>query len=230
MPTIEDMSAMLLATIPWFIKIIIYGSYIVGTVLIAVALVSSFRLAVPPENANDKDHHLLSKLLIMFAVGAALIYFPSTIDAGTQTFVGDSNDMLSYNSSVDKFYGMAAAGYLFIKLVGVGATSRGIYLFRVTPYREEQFPIAKAMTYFFSGILCINSQPIIETLFYYVSLTSQGGQVAWLSAMTLACILGSLAVIVDLWHACNGSNPNADKSARQKENNDEQRDRNTEHG
>jgi intracellular multiplication protein IcmC len=106
--------------------------------------------------------------LMRFAIGAVLIYFPSTIDIATSTLWGVGSDSLtSYVVEAGDPFGPAKEGVLLIiKAVGVVSFIRGFVILSHSTNQSGSQPgtVGKGIVHIIGGILAINIWATIEII------------------------------------------------------------------
>lgn len=108
----------------------------------------------------------LSRPLMRFGIGVALIYFPSTIDLAVSTLWGSSS-ILEYQVTSSDPFGPAKEGAVaLIKIIGYISFVRGlIILSRSTSHQgSQQGTIGKGIVHLIGGILAINIGATIEVI------------------------------------------------------------------
>jgi intracellular multiplication protein IcmC len=164
LPNLQAMVTNLAATVPNLMRLVTACSYVMGMFMMIMAVMGMKHLG-EMRTMQSREHGFAGPS-IEFLVGAALIYLPSTILAGVNTFwVGGTNPYAYVTSSTDQYTLFVNACYGIINLIGVIAFMRGLLMLNQAGGERGQpgmFP--KAISHMIGGILCINIYGTIQML------------------------------------------------------------------
>jgi intracellular multiplication protein IcmC len=116
------------------------------------------------------DASLAAPLLSIF-VGAAMIYLPSTIQAGMETFWMNPNPYHYGVSESEGWNTFAGACFMIIQLVGVIAFMRGLMILTKLGGGGQQASFGKATAHIVGGIFCINMRDFLQSVFETLGLS-----------------------------------------------------------
>jgi hypothetical protein len=94
--------------------------------------------------------------LIMMMVGTALLYLPSSVQAGMTTFWTDPNPYGYVTDSPDQWTTIWQDAIMVIQFIGTIAFIRGLLTLNQLSGQGQPGTFGKGMTYIIAGILCIN--------------------------------------------------------------------------
>jgi hypothetical protein len=116
------------------------------------------------------DANLAPPLLSIF-VGAALIYLPSTIQAGMSSFWTEPNPY-GYDTSSAEWDTFIGACFMIIQLVGVIAFMRGLMMLTKLGQGGQQASFGRAAAHIVGGIFCIDMYDFLNAVFETLGLPS----------------------------------------------------------
>jgi intracellular multiplication protein IcmC len=105
--------------------------------------------------------------IMRFAIGAALVYFPSTVDVAVSTLWGSGESIVSYTAAADDPFKLAKEGvFSIIKAVGIVSFIRGFVILSHSTGQHGSQPgtVGKGIFHIIGGILAINIVTTIEVL------------------------------------------------------------------
>ena len=146
-------------------------AYLFGIYFIVTGIME-FKHTGESRTMMSQEHHI-KKPLIFMAVGAALIYLPSSINAGLNTFF---NSPVPYEYPVDDanpWSQLIKACFIILQLVGVISFIRGlIILTGLGGHNAQQGTFARGLTHIIGGILCINMYDTIMVILNTLGLSN----------------------------------------------------------
>ena len=102
------------------------------------------------------QQHSIAGPLLMLISGAILMILPNFIGAMLLAFWGTSSP-LSYPTGLDNYSSLMDPILMFVRIVGVGAFIRGVFLLsRTGGQQAQQGTLAKALIHILAGVLCIH--------------------------------------------------------------------------
>jgi hypothetical protein len=166
-PNADAMLVNISQSIPELISLSTAIMYVIGTYII-ISSVAAMRNA-PILSAGGQGTPSMWDLWKQTFIGAALIYFPSTIDVGTATLFSQAIPYSYDLTQSNPLYELYKAGYLIIKLVGVIAVGKGLYELGFGSGKDSENgkigPFSKGIMHCVAGIMCLNLQFTIEMIF-----------------------------------------------------------------
>ena len=113
--------------------------------------------------SSDRGH--LKGGLIMIAVGAALLYLPSSVQTGMSTFWTNPTPLAYVAQQNDPWSELIQACFLVIQLIGTIAFIRGlIMLTHLSQHGGHQGTFGKAMAHIVGGILLIDMYDFVTAV------------------------------------------------------------------
>lgn len=104
--------------------------------------------------------------LIYLAVGAALIYLPSSVQVGLGTFWENPMPYAYDTGQTDPWSELYNACFLIIQLIGTIAFIRGlIILTHMGGHSSQPGTFGRAMAHMIGGILCIDLYDFVQAIF-----------------------------------------------------------------
>ncbi|MDR3478904.1 MAG: hypothetical protein P4M14_12845 [Gammaproteobacteria bacterium] len=143
-------------TIPQFMHLVTALAYVMGMYLIFKGVLGLKQFG--EARTMMSSQHDLKGPLVMMGVGAALLYLPSSVQVGLNTFWTNPNPYgYLKDASLDPWVAIIQDGYMIIQLIGTIAFIRGLMMLtHASGHGAQPGTFGKAMAYMISGILCIN--------------------------------------------------------------------------
>lgn len=140
-------------------QIMNYVSIATGIFLTMAALFEFKKIA---EQRNMMQHHGAVRPVILLLCGAALLALPTVLGTALLSFWGQASDLAYPTSASTGFASLEPAVIQFIRLVGLGAFIRGIFLLsRTGGHQSQPGAIGKALIHMLAGVLCLH---IMQTI------------------------------------------------------------------
>jgi intracellular multiplication protein IcmC len=139
-------------------------SYVMGMFFMIKGVMDFKRLG--EQRTMMSGEHTWKGPLVSLAVGAALLYLPSAIQSGFNTFWTEPNPY-QYESldPTDSWNELIIACFQIIQLIGVIAFIRGlVVLAHLGSGQSQQHGFAKAMAYMVAGIFCIDLWDFVSSV------------------------------------------------------------------
>jgi hypothetical protein len=159
-PDAATMLENLVSTVPQFMQLVTATAYVMGMWFVYKAVLG-LKAFGEQRNMMAQNEHLKGPL-IMMAVGAMLLYLPSSIQAGLTTFwtTGDlggvSNPYGYVTDASDDFSVLYQDAFILIQLLGTIAFIRGLLVLSALGQGGQGASLGKGMTYIGAGVMCIN--------------------------------------------------------------------------
>jgi intracellular multiplication protein IcmC len=117
------------------------------------------------ERTQMSSQHELKGPLIFLAVGAALLYLPSSVQVGLNTFWMNPNPYGYQLVATDQWETIRQDTYVIIQLIGTIAFIRGlVMLTHLGGQHAQPGQLGKAMAHIIAGIFCINLYEFITVI------------------------------------------------------------------
>lgn len=173
-PSLDQMLVNISETIPQLIALTTAISYVLGLYII-VTSIAGMRNAPIIHSAGQGQTSMWTHIKHVF-VGSALIYFPSTVHEGTATLFGTSSPYAYIIDSSSEFADVYKAVLKVCVLVGAIAVIKGIYELGYGQGHSSQEKghtgsFAKACMHLIAGVLLINVQAFLATVFTTLGIT-----------------------------------------------------------
>ena len=173
-PNLAQMMANFTATVPELMRLVTAIAYVLGMVFCIKGVMG---LKSFGESRTHHEQGGAKMPLLALAVGAALLYLPSSVQTAKSTFWDSSLPyQLTYVSST------ASAGpwadlitdvFYIVQFVGTIAFIRGlIMLTHLGGHGGHQATLGKALTHMIAGIFCINMYQFLQTILNTLALGS----------------------------------------------------------
>lgn len=149
--------------VPQLTQLVTAIAYVAGMFLVLSGVI---KLKHVGEMRTQMSHeHSIAAPLITIAVGAMLIYLPTTVNVGLATFWTDPNPY-GYTSQEGQWEEFINACYVIIQFVGVVAFIRGLFLISKLGRQGggHSGELGKGLTHIIGGIFCINMYQTIQVI------------------------------------------------------------------
>lgn len=161
-PDAQTMIINLSKVMPKLTKLVTALSFVMGMGLVAKGIIGMKHIGEMRTMAS-RDHSLKGPLIYLF-VGAALLYLPSTIQAGLSTFWANPAPY-GYRTEVHGTWAeLTKAVFSVIQLVGGIAFIRGLLMLSHLGEHAQQGTFGKAMAHIIGGIFCINMYQFVQVI------------------------------------------------------------------
>lgn len=167
-PDINTMLKNLSTSVPQLMQLTTAISYVMGMVFIIRGLMA---LKEHGEHRTAGGKGGVKGGLILLGVGTALLYLPSSVQAGLTTFWTNPAPF-SYDTGDDQQWAdFVNSIFLIVQLIGTIAFIRGLIILSHGG-EHQQGGFGKAMAFIVSGILLINLYQFLQAVFTTLGLGS----------------------------------------------------------
>lgn len=169
-PSLTDMLQNLTETMPDLMMLVTALAYVIGMYLV-VRGIGGLR-----SYGESRTHHTQQEAkghLITIAVGAALLYLPSSVHTGISTFWTNSSPLAYVPSGTSgPWSDLLQDVFTIVQFIGTVAFIRGlIMLSQLSGHGGgHQASLGKAMTHMIAGIFCINIYQFLQTVLNTLAL------------------------------------------------------------
>ena len=153
----------LTSAIPNLMSMVTGIAYVLGMYLIVKGVLGLKQFA--EQRTQMSSQHDMKGPLIMIAVGTLLLYLPSSVQVGFNTFWTDTSVLAYIPQAQSQYSVIYQDAYMIIELIGTIAFIRGLLtLTHLSGQGGQQGTFAKAMAFIISGIFCINLYSFLQML------------------------------------------------------------------
>jgi len=170
-PTASDMISNLSKQIPSIQALVTAIAYVLGLVFVLRGIM---RLKHVGEMRTMMSHeHSLKGPIVFICVGAALLYFPTTLNVGLSTFWTAPNPY-GYVIAKDQWTQFFGTCLSIVQLFGVIAFIRGLVMLAQLAGQGggHQGGLGKSLTHIIGGIFCINIYQFVQVVMVTLGIQS----------------------------------------------------------
>lgn len=170
-PNAQEILASIKDNIPFFMKMVTAIAYVMGMYFIVTAV---FKLKQYGEARTQmsQQHHLREPIMY-FVAGTLLLYLPSAVQVGWNTFWQDISPF-AHVEDKGGFAELYSSVFAAIKLFGTIAFVRGLVLLaKAGGGHGQPGAMAKGMTHIIGGLFCINIDQFVQLLLVTLGILSR---------------------------------------------------------
>jgi hypothetical protein len=161
-PDAATMLENLISNVPQFMQLVTATAYVMG-------IFTMYKGVMGLKNFGEQRNMMASNQelkgpLILLATGAALMYLPSSVQAGLTTFWSDPNPYGYVTDATDEFSVLYQDAFLLIQLLGTVAFIRGLLVLSQLGGGAQGASLGKGLTYIGAGVMCINLHDFLNTI------------------------------------------------------------------
>jgi hypothetical protein len=161
-PDAATMLENLVSNVPQFMQLVTATAYVMG-IYIMYKGVMGLKNFGEQRNMMASNQELKGPLILL-ATGAALMYLPSSVQAGLTTFWSDPNPYGYVTDATDEFSVLYQDAFLLIQLLGTVAFIRGLLVLSQLGGGAQGASLGKGLTYIGAGVMCINLHDFLNTI------------------------------------------------------------------
>ena len=166
-PDAGKMLQNLIAQVPEVMRLVTALAYVMGFFFVYKGLME-FKKFGEQRTQMSGEHHIMGPLSYLF-VGAMLIFLPSSVWVGINTFWAQTPNIYAYetSNSTDAWSSMTDAVYLLVQLIGTISFIRGlVILTHLGSQHGSSQPgtMGRAFAHIVAGILCINLYGFVQMI------------------------------------------------------------------
>lgn len=156
--------------IPNLMRLVTAIAYVIGMAFIISGVM---KLKHVGEMRTQMSHeHSIVTPIIQIAVGALLLYLPSSVQVGMSSFWSDPNPY-GYITEKDQWQQFINVCFMVVQLIGTIAFIRGlVILSHVGGHGGHQGSLGKGLTHIIGGIFCINIYQFIQIIFATIGINT----------------------------------------------------------
>lgn len=164
-PNAPDVATMLVnfaQTVPTLMMMVTSITYVMGMFLIFKGIMGLKQYG--EQRTQMSSSHSLKEPLILMIIGTALLYLPSSVATGFNTFWTDGSPLAYIPPSTDQYSVIYQDAYMVIELIGTIAFIRGLLTLSHLGGQAQHDTVSKGLAFVISGILCINLYSFLQVL------------------------------------------------------------------
>lgn len=148
--------------VPNLMRLVTAIAYVLGMYFIIAGIIK-LKHAGEMRTQMSQEHSLAGPL-IYIAIGAMLLYLPSTVQIGLSTFWTNPNPY-GYVNQQDQWSQFTNVVYIIVQFIGVLAFIRGlIILSHLSGHGGQPGTFARGLTHIIGGILCVNLYQFVQVI------------------------------------------------------------------
>ncbi len=172
-PDVGTMLANFATTIPQLMKLVTALAYVMGMFLI-VKGVAGLKEA-GEARTQMSAHHGLKGPLILVGIGTMLLYLPTSVGVGLDTFWTSPNPYGYETPGDDQWSALIQDAYLVVQLIGTISFVRGlIILTQLGGQGGQPGTLSKGLMHIIAGALCINMHDFLIAIQATLGITGIG--------------------------------------------------------
>jgi intracellular multiplication protein IcmC len=126
------------------------------------------------QRTQNSTHTKLSGTLIQIIVGTLLLYLPSAIQSGLNTFWMSPNPYGYVQETQDQWSFVIQSGYIVIQLIGTISFIRGLLILnQMSESGGGHGAAGRGLTHIIAGVLCINLYDFLNAINLLLGITWQ---------------------------------------------------------
>jgi intracellular multiplication protein IcmC len=163
-PDIASMLQNVATNVPSIMELVTASAYVMGMFFIYKGVLGLKDFG--ESRTQMSSQHSLKGPLILLAVGASLLYLPTSVQVGMNTFWSDPNPYGYVQASDDQWSTLYQDCFLIVQLIGTVAFIRGLVIMTQLGGQQGQpGTFGKAMTHLIAGAVLINLYDFINALY-----------------------------------------------------------------
>lgn len=151
-------------TVPDLMLFVTALAYVLGFFFILNGLLHLKKYGEARTMMSGGEGHLKAPLIYL-AVGAALIYLPSSVQTGLGTFWENPSPYAYDTGQNDPWSELYNACFLIVQLVGTIAFIRGLVILSHLGGQSQPGVLGKGIAHIVGGILCIDLYDFLQAIF-----------------------------------------------------------------
>lgn len=163
----ETILANIQNTIPQLMRMITAFAYIIGFYMV-IQGVMKLKHVGEMRTQMSHEHHLTGPILHI-AIGALLIYLPSSVQVGLSTFWTNPNPY-GYIIQQDQWEQFMNVCFVVIQFIGVLSFIRGLIMLSHVGSGGQHGVLGRGLTHIIGGIFCINIYQFIQVILVTVGI------------------------------------------------------------
>lgn len=148
--------------VPNLMRMVTAIAYVMGMLLIVRAIAKMKHLG---EMRTMMSHeHSWTAPLLQLAIGAFLLYLPSSVQIGMSSFWTNPNPY-GYIEQQDQWAQLIKVCFMVVQFIGTVAFIRGLVILSHAAAGSQQGGISRGLTHIIGGIFCINIYQFLQVIF-----------------------------------------------------------------
>jgi intracellular multiplication protein IcmC len=165
----QDMLTNIASQIPNLMQMITAFAYVIGMYFIVDGIIKLKHFG--ESRSMMSQEHGLKEPLILIAVGALLLYLPTSVQIGMSTFWTNPNPY-GYQQTTDQWASFMNDCFLIVQFVGTLAFIRGLVILSHLGGSGQQGAFGRGLTHIIAGIFCINIYQFVQVILVTLGIQS----------------------------------------------------------
>jgi intracellular multiplication protein IcmC len=153
-----DAAAMLMhftGTLPDFMRLVTASAYVLGMWTVTQGIMALKQYG--EQRTQYSSHASLKAPLIQFTVGTCLLYLPSSVTIGLNTFWSDPTPYAYLQEATDQWHMTIQGGFMVVQLIGVISFIKGLLVLnKLGGAGAQHDAFSRGLTHMIAGALCMN--------------------------------------------------------------------------
>ncbi|HSW69642.1 MAG TPA: hypothetical protein VLI69_05790 [Gammaproteobacteria bacterium] len=172
-PSIATMLVNFSEAVPNLMRLVTALAYVMGFFFIIKGVMDLKHFG--ESRSMMSQEHSLFKPLMMILVGSLLLYLPSSVITGMNTFWTEPNPYGYLSSSGESNWtDLTDAAFMVVQLVGTIAFIKGLVMLTKVSGHGQPDTFSKAMAHIIAGVLCINLYQFLQAVFDTLGISMFG--------------------------------------------------------
>lgn len=174
-PDVSNLSAQTIlsnvaAQMPNLIKMVTAIAYVMGMFFIFSGILKLKH--VGESRTMMSQEHSVWGPIISIAVGAMLLYLPTSVWVGMSSFWTEPNPYGYITKQPNQWAEFLNDCFLLVQFVGVIAFIKGLVILSHVGGHSQQNPLGRGLTHVIGGIFCINIYQFVQVIFLTLGIQS----------------------------------------------------------
>lgn len=159
--TLDSILQNLKAQVPNLMRMVTAISYVMGMFFIVNGILKLKQYGEARTMMSQEQK--LGPSIVYLAVGAMLLYLPTSVQVGMSTFWAQPNPY-GYLEETEQWQVFLGICFSIIQLIGVIAFIRGLVLLSHIGGHSQQGTLSRGLTHIIGGIFCINIYQFVQVI------------------------------------------------------------------
>lgn len=157
----QSMLVQFAKTVPNLMRLVTAIAYVLGMVFVIRGILKLKHLG-ESRTMMSQEHHLATPISYI-VIGTMLLYLPSAVNTGLNTFWTEPNPY-GYTQLTDQWGEFLRICFLVVQLIGTIAFIRGLVILSNISGHGQQGGFSRGLTHIIGGILCINIYQFVQVI------------------------------------------------------------------
>ncbi|MBV8803124.1 MAG: hypothetical protein JO131_09255 [Gammaproteobacteria bacterium] len=155
-------------SVPELMRLTTAIAYVMGLYLVMQGVLGLKKYG--EQRTQMSSEHSLRGPIIMLAVGAGMLYLPTSVQQGFATFWANPSPYAYETSETGPFQEFINACFLIVQLIGTIYFIKGLSMMTHLNSGGQQGGFSRALTHIIGGIFCIDLYDFLNTIFVTLGL------------------------------------------------------------